>query len=388
MVENEWPWLIEQQSPVPERWVERLGMVDEHGVFEEDLLRLAREHDRAWNWLAQYDLARAARLGGDSFLDRRIEEWKSFGAPEMQRLRLIVRAGHTPRRLQLVLDALASGSIPGEAIGEIVFSPWLDAIGTAALLQIAEAAAADSLATQNVIMCLTQFLSRKPEARMALRDIAVRMLERPRPEKETGSFAEYEWVELAKVYAPEAPQVIATAALRNLAEVRGLGEEPFIEVVRLAWEAADKQQMFSTVLAPWIEAEAVEGWIVRKALKRVQIGAIGIDELVKWAAYAPARRARRLAEVIGAPVGRPSDLHAVLLERFGEHGVGSEFFGDYISGTWWGSEAARTRGLLDQAKEWQRDARPAVQEWARRVVTDLEEMLRRAEGREEEERFR
>lgn len=109
---------------------------------------------------------------------------------------------------------------------------------------------------------------------------------------------------------------------------------------------------------------------------------------MKWVAYEPARRARRLAEVIGAPVGRPSDLHAVLLERFGEHGVGSEFFGDYISGTWWGSEAARTRGLLDQAKEWQRDDRPVVQEWARRVAADLEEMLRRAEGREEEERFR
>jgi hypothetical protein len=388
LVDNEWPWLIEQRHPVPERWVERLGMVDDHGVFEQHLLRLAREHDRAWNWLAQYDLARAPRLGDEAFLDRRIEEWKSVGSPETHRLRLIVRAGHTPGRLRLVLDALASGSIPGEAIGEIVFSPWLDAIGTSELLQLAEAAAADIRATQNVIMCLTQFISRKPEARLALRDIAVRMLERPRPEKETGSFAEYEWVELAKVYAQEAPQVIATAALRNLAEVRGLGEEPFIEVVRLAWEAADKQQMFGAVLAPWIETEAVEGWIVRKALKSVQIESVGASELLQWVAYEPARRARRLAEVIGAPVGRPSDLHAVLLERFGEHGVGSEFFGDYISGTWWGSEAARTRGLLDQAKEWQRDDRPVVQEWARRVAADLEEMLRRAEGREEEERFR
>ena len=152
-------------------------------------------------------------------------------------------------------------------------------------------------------------------------------------------------MELAKVYAPETPQVIATAALRNLAEVRGLGEEPFIEVVRLAWEAADKQQMFGAVLAPWIETEVVEGWIVRKALKPVQIESVGTSELVHWVACEPARRARRLAEVIGAPVGRPSDLHAVLLERFGEHGVGSEFFGDYISGMWWGSEAARTRGV-------------------------------------------
>jgi hypothetical protein len=387
LMENEWAWLVEQRSPVPERWVERLGMADEQGVFEEVLLRLSNEQDRAWNLLAQYDLARAPHLGGDTFLDRRIEEWKSAGAPETQRLRLIVRSGHTPRRLQLVLDAFGSGSVPGEAIGEVVFSPWLDVIGTADLLQLAEAAAADSQATQNVIMCLTQFVSRKPEARMTLHDIAVRMLERPRPEQETGSFAEYEWVELAKVYAPEAPDVIATAALRNLAEVRGLGEEPLIDVVRLAWATADKPQMFNTVLAPWIESEAVEAWIVRKALKPVQVESIGVDELVRWVAHDPPRRARRLAEVIGAPVGRPSDLHAVLLERFGEHGVGSEFFGDYISGTWWGSDAHRTRGLLDQAKEWQRDDRPVVQDWARRVVVDLEEILRRAEGREEEERF-
>src|SRR5258705_3747390 len=105
------------------------------------------------------------------------------------------------------------------------------------------------------------------------------MLERPRPEKETGSFAEYEWVELAKVYAPETPQVIATAALRNLAEVRGLGEEPFIEVVRLAWEAADKQQMFGAVLDPWIETEFVEGWIASMAMIPVQIESVGTSEL-------------------------------------------------------------------------------------------------------------
>lgn len=45
-------------------------------------------------------------------------------------------------------------------------------------------------------------------------------------------------------------------------------------------------------------------------------------------------------------------------------------------------------GKFDEAKRWLRDERPEIREWAAGVVENMESMLKGAELREAEERFR
>jgi hypothetical protein len=59
-----------------------------------------------------------------------------------------------------------------------------------------------------------------------------------------------------------------------------------------------------------------------------------------------------------------------------------------MSGMFMGSFAEWTRSRLESARHWLEDKRPAIREWARGLVTSLEEQLKSSERREEEERFR
>jgi hypothetical protein len=160
------------------------------------------------------------------------------------------------------------------------------------------------------------------------------------------------------------------------------------QIVRTAWKRADRTEFFREVIAPWLDDQTAEGWWVRQALEHFPLTELPLEIVEAWIAESPETRAPALAEMLGAPLGRRvSNLHALMLERFGEHGVANAFFGKFISGVFWGSSAARTKGLVAEAQEWTKDERPAVREWALGVVRSLEEMLEREQIREEEERF-
>jgi hypothetical protein len=65
--------------------------------------------------------------------------------------------------------------------------------------------------------------------------------------------------------------------------------------------------------------------------------------------------------------------------------VGSAFMARFMSGSFVGSASDWTRGKLESAKQWLGDDRPAVVDWATRVVRSLERDLQRELAREEEE---
>jgi len=161
------------------------------------------------------------------------------------------------------------------------------------------------------------------------------------------------------------------------------------EILKRAWAAApDKRRFFTEVLAPWLDAGTSGGWCVRQALEHFPVEEVGVDFLVDWVAAKPDPRAHNLADVLGPPLGRPSDLHAALLERFTEYGVGDVFFGGFISGTWTGSASGWSKGRLAEAKKWLEDERPVIREWAKRAVANLEQIVEHDLVRDAEEQIR
>jgi hypothetical protein len=187
----------------------------------------------------------------------------------------------------------------------------------------------------------------------------------------------------------ENPYEIAQAALDEIGRRQSSIQRGLVEVLQTAWKLSDKGRLFREVIAPWLEIETPEAWWVRRAIERaLPLKQVGVDGLARWVSERPEVRAPRLAGIIGAPSGRPSDAHAMLLERFGDQNVGSKFYGSFISGAWSGPASTRTRGKLEEAKAWVDDERPAIREWAKNVVKGLETTLERDLKAEEEERFR
>jgi hypothetical protein len=254
-------------------------------------------------------------------------------------------------------------------------------------VRLAQAAAQDRAATASVIAFVNHFIHTNKEARDAFRDIAVQALCAPASRTEAG-LDEHEWTWLALEYAADAPGEIAAVALQRVAQRGSHHGSDLKEVLRRAWQAGDKERLFVDVFGPWLEAETGDAWLVRQALEDLSLGELGADRLARWVAVNPAQRARRLAETLGTPVGRASDAHAMLLERYGAEEVGAVLFGTYISGAHWGPQSAWLRQKLADAQQWVTDERPAVQQWARGVVKSLEAMIQDAENREAEDRFR
>ena len=53
-----------------------------------------------------------------------------------------------------------------------------------------------------------------------------------------------------------------STTLDNTSESRSAYEKFLVEVVRLAWDRADKEAFFVSVVAPWLDVESAEAWWV------------------------------------------------------------------------------------------------------------------------------
>lgn len=154
-----------------------------------------------------------------------------------------------------------------------------------------------------------------------------------------------------KAFGEKNPYEIAQAALDEIARRQSSIQHGLVEVLQTAWKLSDKEKLFREVIGPRLEIETSEAWWVRKAIERaLPLEQVNVEDLALWVTERPAVRASRLASLIGAPSGRPSDAHAMLLERFGDQDVGNTLYGAFVSGSWSGPASARTRGKLEEAK--------------------------------------
>jgi len=389
LLDGEWNWLLKETTNQPEEFAMILGRLDRGRQLANLLGTLAKAHERAMAWYSLYEIGYGEASGDAGHVDRVADSLIGDSTRARQVFDLLMRAGYSPERTEIVVDLLRSKRIPGASIRSLSFSTWRTNLTAEEALALATAATDDQTATGAVVAFLSHYLhDAAPAARTVLRTIVLRVLATPRPHEKRRGF-DWESEELAKLFVSDAPVEVGSAVLRDIAErehahIRGLND-----LVRQAWDAApDKRQFFETVVAPWIDAENAGGWWVRQALEHFPLQELGVDFLVEWVGAKPDPRAHNLATVIGEPLGRPSDLHAALLEKFDAHGVGGVFFGSLVSGTWMGPSANWSKGKLAEARKLLADERPVIQEWARRAVTDLEQKVEAELVRDAEDEIR
>jgi hypothetical protein len=73
-----------------------------------------------------------------------------------------------------------------------------------------------------------------------------------------------------------------------------------------------------------------------------------------------------------------------LLIQFGDE-VGAVLQGNFLTGTFCGSQVAWLEGKLSLAREWEKDDHPSICAWANKVAERLEREIQEARRWEEEE---
>jgi hypothetical protein len=196
----------------------------------------------------------------------------------------------------------------------------------------------------------------------------------------------WDWAQLASRTLGRDP-----AALANL--MLDLVEDDALDVYEGSDERAVLEEAISNAGPPtWRAAmEGVAGgsWRLAISTRGWLADCIDVDSARDWVGD-DIERARALASVATLGAERLTEIAVFLLTRFGnDRQVSSSLYGEFVSGTWWGSEAERIGGQIDQIRGWMQQPALAkeVKKWLRELVVSLEASQVRAKQREAEERF-
>jgi hypothetical protein len=285
LLDPEWNWLLEGHGSQPEQFSELLGRADRDRRFANKLAALARDNARAMGWLSLYEIGYGQARGDPAHVDRVAGALLGDPARAPQLFDLLMRAGHSPARVRIIADLFRSRGISGRLIASLGFSPWRTSFSPEEALEVASAAADDPEATAAVVTFLGHYLHEATAATRSLfRTLVLRVLVAPRAKEERRTF-DWEWDELAKLYAQDAPLEVAAALLQDIAAREYAHDRMLDEILKRAWAAApDKRRFFTDVLAPWLDAETSGGWWVRQALEHFPLDDVGVDFLVDWVA--------------------------------------------------------------------------------------------------------
>lgn len=390
LIDTEWEWLLQNQGTFPEEWAEILGRLDLKRLFVSKVNSLAETNPRAIGWTSLYEIANAEASDSPERIDSLVDQLRQAGAQGDRIFDLLVRTGYSSKRLEVLRELFSTGAIEPLQIDRLTWSRWRDALTSAQVTDLLQMLLQQKPSISNLISFTEAYIHTHPAALDDLRETAIDLLRRGQEtDHSKHTMYGYHWERLAKRLVSKNSYEIGQAVLDEIARRESSIQSGLVEVLQTVWKLTDKGKFFREVIGPWLDLETTQAWWVRKATQQsIPLDQVGAEDLALWVSERPEVRARRLADILGAPSGRPSDALAMLLEKFANQGVGGTLYGAFVSGAWSGPASTRTRGKLEEAKAWLDDERPAIREWAKNVVKSLEITLECDLKAEEEERFR
>lgn len=390
LMDTEWEWLLQQEATFPEELAEILGRLDLNRSFASKVNGLAETSRRAIGWASLYEIANAEASGSPERVDSLVDQFRSAKGQGDRIFDLLLRTGYSSKRLEILQELFSTAAIEASRFDQLTWSRWREALTPSQVINLLKTLLQQGVKISSLISFIEAYLHTHPAALDDLRETAVDLLRRgEETDRNVRTMHGYHWERLAKRLVKENPHEIAEVVLAEIGRRQSSIQHALVEVLQTAWKLTDKGKLFQEVIAPWLEKETNDAWWVRRAIERaLPLDQVGVEDLAHWVTERPEVRARRLAEIIGPPSGRPSDAHAMLLERFVDQDVGGKIYGAFISGVWSGPASARTRGKIEEAKTWIDDDRPAIRDWAKNIVKALQTTLERDLKAEEEDRFR
>lgn len=383
LLDEIWSWLLDDRGwGRTERWFEILGEADTHRSLRERVVTMATEHGRAVAWLSLYELGWAAANGGNANLATVAVELVNRGLTD-QALDLMARAGPGNGRAEALGDWVRRSRVPAGSVSRVA-AFWVNELASAQLLDLLDAEFAVNEAAP-VFSLLSSYLHYHKDDVNDLRVIALKALTAPVAGADYRGSDEYNWASLAKLYVAQAPIEVAVAVLDRASALHTVHYPELDDILRSASESTSREEFFQAVIAPAMGGEVISKWWARELLHDSHIALPEAAWLKDWVKADPTRRAPLLAAVVGAPIGEPTPIHAMLLREFDAYGVGSAFVARFLSGSWMGEMSDWLEVKLATAERWLEDPREEIRQWASKLVLTLRGDISRARQREAEE---
>jgi hypothetical protein len=387
-LEKAWPWLTSGDAADAWRLGEALAAVDGAKALAVTLPSLPGTGPdlRA---LCGYICTCRRELGDDWF-----DKWVSS---QLQRepkpinllFEVAFRCGATISVARLIAQVLGSEIVRPEIVGQLVFGRWGEELPPDVLEEVLRAMIAAGHAATAVAI-LERRMKAATDERERWRPLALGLATTSELIR-SGLMTNFYWKELATSLVSDHPGEIAAAIMReqgNRSAGTWFAEHSEAAHVLHACVENNPRAVW-TALLPQLKSRA-DAYMFTIGFPRGLPDKVPAEDVIAWIEENPNERAPMVAKLASKNLSTDETLAARVLGAYGDiDDVASAFFGEYLSGGFFGPSSEHWEGLakaLDEVSS--RTKLPKLRRWATGAAHNLRQMAERDRQREAEEEIR
>lgn len=382
LLQPELSWMGSEEAVQRFLFFKRLGELDEKREWLDRLIDLVQEGGNP-NLLSAYLLGRSDSGDGE-WVTQLLDEWSET----QKALTLVVyetiwRLSGSQKGAARIIRLIDKGWLSVSQIGWLGWGKWVEPLPSKTIDALLNRLIQyeDPYTTEISLVLLMNWLEHHQDEASTMLKHASKLLTRTYA-IDSQNMLQFYWEQLANYYIDDLAVEISQAILQTQVETERIStpNDARLSILQLALTKKPKEVW--PLIGEVLLRKDTKGFSLRLSLRNWGVEQAGINNLIDWA-----KINEPLGPCILAELAMPfSELAERLLLQFGdEECVGSGLAASYLSGSFWGSEVQWFQSKLEMASKWANDERPAIREWAQRLVRAIVSDIKRARQREEEE---
>jgi len=382
-------WLISSEAENIWPFAINLGKLDKSKSLLPEFVKIARQK-KGLMILSGYLVGRASD-GEKEWREELLDKW----AKEEPDLADAVfdatwRSPTSTRGGQRVISLVETKKLDAKKLRLLMIGGWTDTLPSNIITKIINylVNTNDNLAIEAALSMMHGWIKNNSEKLSQISSTAWTLIERP-VAITGGRMLSYHWEKIGEAFVDEDPVRIAKSILAayKKSEQVVMEDDPGIKMLEKAslknpeavWEETSRILLEKRDRSTLYLALALRGWY-GKLFKA--------DFLIEWAKKYPEKGPLVVADIASVGGINLDELPRSLLIIFqGNKDVESRLRGNFLTGTFGGSEVSWFKGKLEDVQSWMKDSNQAVRRWAEELSEIIEENIKRAKLREEEEEF-
>ncbi len=388
LAEN-WRWLTSGDAADAWRLGQALASIDTASSLSKILPSLSGGGNDL-RLLCGYIRAKREALGDDWYNSWVVSQFNREPRPTALLFEVAWRCGTTETVAEILIATLRREKVSRAIAGQLVYGGWDKNLSTDVVHMVLRALA-DTGHRDTAIGILPHRIKDNPTEAEKWKPLALELVTTPELIRANDTMVSHYWKELANIIVPEYPMEIASAILREQADLRS--DSWFAE-----YSQASEVLLACVEQNPSAAWKAIQGYLSLTStayafsigFPRGVVERMPLDEVMAWISEKPIQRAATVAKFSSMDMTSDDTLASRIIGTYGSHEqVAEAFFSNYVSGGWSGEASAHWNELADALEEVaRRTALPKLHHWATDSTGQLREMADRDRVREEEEKLR
>lgn len=383
-----WPWLTSRDASDAWRLGEALAAVDAKGEFAKTLHSLPGGGPDL-RLLCGYVSSRRRTLGDEWYDGWVTSEFERDPKAITLLIEVAWRCGATESVASMITEILRSEKVSPQIVGQLGYGRWDEKLGID-MLEAVLRAMADTGHRETAIVIMANRMKVNTAEVERWKPLALELVTASELIR-SGQMTGYYWKEVANTIVGEHPEKIATAIIREQADHKSgtwFAEHSEAAGVLIKCAERDPSGVWKAILRYLSSPSGA--YLFSIGFPRGVLERMPQDKVAAWIAKKPEERAAIVARFTINYMSTDETLASRIIGAYGDNErVASEFFSEYVSGSWCGPASAHWDQLADSLENVsRRTALPKLRHWAAHSARSLRRMAERDRKREEEEELR